>query len=51
MESVPILVSVPLQWLSVVRLQAITWANANPDLCRHILSLGHNELTLDVRVA
>ena len=24
--------------------QAITWANVDPDLCRHIVSLGHNEL-------
>ena len=25
--------------------QAITWANVDPDLCRHMASLGHNELT------
>ena len=25
--------------------QAITWANVDPDLCRHMVSLGHNELT------
>ena len=24
--------------------QAITWANADPDLCQQIASLGHNEL-------
>ena len=24
--------------------QAITWSYVDPDLCRHILSLGHNEL-------
>ena len=24
--------------------QAITWANANPDLCGYIVSLGYNEL-------
>ena len=24
--------------------QAITWANVDPDLCRHMVSLGHNEL-------
>ena len=25
--------------------QAIIWANVNADLYRHIMSLGHNELT------
>ena len=25
--------------------QAITWANVDPDLCRHMVSLGHNQLT------
>ena len=25
--------------------QAIIWANADPDLCRHMTSLGRNELT------
>ena len=29
-----------------VRQQAITWANINQELCRHMASLGHNELTL-----
>ena len=24
--------------------QAITWANVNPDLCRHVASLGHSDL-------
>ena len=24
---------------------AITWANVHPDLCCHMASLGHNELT------
>ena len=28
-----------------VRHQAITWANVDPDLCRDVVSLGHNELT------
>ena len=32
------------QWLGAVRQQAITWANVDPDLCRHMASLGHNEL-------
>ena len=27
-----------------MRQQAITWANVDPDLCRHMMSLGHNEL-------
>ena len=31
--------------LSVVRQQAITWANVDPGLCRYLASLGHNELT------
>ena len=25
--------------------QAITWANVDPDLCRQLASLAHNELT------
>ena len=29
---------------SAVRQQAITWANVHPDLCRHMPSLGHNQL-------
>ena len=28
---------------SAVRQQAITWANVDPDLCRHMVSLGHNQ--------
>ena len=31
-------------WLGAVRQQAITWANVDPDFCRHMASLGHNEL-------
>ena len=27
-----------------VRLQAITWASVEPDLCHHVASLGHSEL-------
>ena len=27
-----------------VRQQSITWANVDPDLCRHMVSLGQNEL-------
>ena len=34
-----------MQWLGAVRQQAITWSNVDPDLCCHIVSLGHNELT------
>ena len=26
------------------RQQAIAWADVDPDLCRHMTSLGHNEL-------
>ena len=29
----------------VVRQQAITWANVDPDLCCRMVPLGHNELT------
>ena len=32
-------------WLGAVRQQANTWANADPDICRHMASLGCNELT------
>ena len=35
-------------WLGAVRQQAITWANVDPDLCRHVVSLGHNELNWDL---
>ena len=28
----------------LIRQQTTTWANADPDLCRHMASLGHNEL-------
>ena len=30
-------------WLGAVKQQAIIWANVDPDLCRHITLLGHNE--------
>ena len=30
--------------LGIVRQQAITWANVDPQLCRHMALLGHNEL-------
>ena len=29
--------------------QAITWANIDPDLCRHMVSLGPNELMASVQ--
>ena len=32
-------------WLGAVRQQAITWANVDPDLCCHMASLGHSELS------
>ena len=28
-----------MQWLSVIRQQAIIWGNADPDLCRHMALL------------
>ena len=31
--------------LGALRQHAITWANVGPDLCRHMVSLGHNEVT------
>ena len=34
--------------LATNRRQAITWANVDPDLCRHSASLGHNELKLAI---
>ena len=34
-----------VQLIGVVRQQAITWANVDPDLCHHLASLGHNELS------
>ena len=30
--------------MGAVRQQAITWANVDLDPCRHMTSLGHNEL-------
>ena len=39
----------PHWWLVNIgsgRQQAITWANVNPNLCCHMASLGHNELTI-----
>ena len=34
------------RWLGAVRQQTITWPNVRPDVCCHMASLGHNELTL-----
>ena len=31
-------------WFGAVRQQVITWAIFDPDLCRHMVSLGHNAL-------
>ena len=31
-------------WLGAWWHQAITWTNVDPDLCRHMVLLGHNEL-------
>ena len=36
-------------WLGGIRQQAITWANAGPDLCHHMVPLGHNELINSLR--
>ena len=36
---------VSIDWGNGLVQQAITWANFDPDLCRHMVSLGHNELT------
>ena len=33
------------QWLGAVRQQAITWASVDLDPCRHMTSLGHNQLS------
>ena len=38
------------QWLGAIRHQAIGWANVDPDLCRHMTSLGYNELTYQMAV-
>ena len=35
-------------WLGAVRQQVITWANVDPDLCRHMASLDPNELTKSI---
>ena len=36
------------QWLGAVRQQAITWTNVDQDMCRHLASLGLNELNKPV---
>ena len=44
---------VPLRWMSrnidwgyVLVSSAIIWANVDQDLCHHMVTLGHNELTI-----
>ena len=37
--------AIELHWY-LVRQQAITWANVDTYLCRHMVSLGHNELIM-----
>ena len=32
-------------WLGAIKQQAITWGNADPDLCHHVVLLGHNVST------
>ena len=36
------------KWPDAIRQETITWANADPDLCGHMASLGHNELMKSV---
>ena len=36
--------TLPQVMLGAVRQQAITWADVDTDLCRHMASQGHNEL-------
>ena len=38
-----------MAWRHQARQQAITWANADPNLCHQMATLGHNELTLKHR--
>ena len=33
-----------MYWLGAMKQQAITRANVDPDPCRHMVPLGHNEL-------
>ena len=39
-----------VQVMAAVRQQAITWAKVDPDLCRHMVPLGHNVLKWNVVV-
>ena len=32
-----------MHFLILFRQQAIIWVNVDPDLCRHVATLGHNE--------
>ena len=32
------------KWLSAVKQQAITWTKVDQDPCRHMTSLGHNDV-------
>ena len=36
-------------WLGAIRQQAFTWANVDPDLRRHMASLGHSELNIPIQ--
>ena len=38
-----------VKWLVAIRQQAITWANVDPDLCCHMVLLGHNGIYSLVR--
>ena len=33
---------IQVMWLCAIRQQAIIWASVDLDLCRHMVSLGHN---------
>ena len=35
-------------WLGAVRQQAVTWTNVDTDLCHHMVSQGHNELSVHI---
>ena len=37
-----------LQRIGAVRQQAINWANVDPNLGRHVVSLGHSELSFKI---
>ena len=38
-----------VQVMGAIKQQAITWSNVDPDLCAHMVLLGHNELRLSAQ--